>query len=60
MGREETKLTNNEVLEFLYSLLFKDINSKPYSDECSQNILVRKQAKKWGFDLIKYEKIKQY
>ena len=55
MGEEKVKLTNWDILEFMYSLLFKDMNSIPYDNDCSQNRLVRKRAKEWGFDLIEYE-----
>lgn len=49
------KINEQNILEFLYQLLFKDNNGNPYSNECSQNALVRKQADKWGLDLKQYE-----
>lgn len=45
--------------QLLWELLFKDNGGHPYEDECSQNRIVRKFAKKYGLIPTKHKQLKR-
>lgn len=49
--QNEPLITKHELSLILYELLFKDNNGVPYSNECSQNKIVRNIAEKYKLQL---------